>query len=288
MRTLSTPVYMLAADHRWQWEQWCDQHGVGRSRIPEAKALALDGLLHARAAGTDARRSGALLIDRQYAAPEIDRAMAAGVTVGTPAEKPGVFPLEWTASPFHAALAGDFAKVLVRHRPEWPREVQEEQLARVRQLAQWCAGQALPLVLEVVVMRESEPEEEFEAVGRPRIVAGFIARAYAAGIVPDYWKIEGATERSAVATLDRAIRQQDGPKLLILGKGAGFELIDRWFDAAAGAPSAAGFAIGRSVYWDPATRFLSGRISRDDAVAAVAGNYQRVIDSWNRYAGLSA
>lgn len=288
MRTLTTPVYMLAADHRWQWEQWCDQHGVSRSRIPEAKALALDGLLQIRNAGADARRSGALLIDTQYAAHEIERAMAAGVTVGTPAERPGVFPLEWTASPFHAALSGDFAKVLVRHRPEWPLDVQQDQFSKLKQLAEWCAGQALPLVLEVVVMRASEPEEEFEASGRPRIVSEFIARAYAAGIVPGYWKIEGATERSAVSTLDRAIRQQEGPKLLILGKGAGFELIDRWFDAAAAAPSAAGFAIGRSVYWEPATRFLLGRIGRDDAVAAVAGNYQRVIDSWNRCAGLRA
>jgi hypothetical protein len=110
---------MLAADHRWQWEEWCDANGISRERIGEVKALALEGLLVARERSVAARSGSALLIDQQYGATTLARATEAGVTVGTPAERPGVFPLEWTPDPFWNALPGHFAKVLIRYRPEW-------------------------------------------------------------------------------------------------------------------------------------------------------------------------
>ena len=28
------PVFMLAVDHRWQWEEWCDGAGIDRRRHP--------------------------------------------------------------------------------------------------------------------------------------------------------------------------------------------------------------------------------------------------------------
>ena len=37
----SALVYMLAADHRWQWEEWCDARGVPRQRITEAPRIQL-------------------------------------------------------------------------------------------------------------------------------------------------------------------------------------------------------------------------------------------------------
>src|SRR6185295_14015097 len=112
------PVYMLAADHRWQWEEWCDAHAVSRSRIPEVKRLAYDGFLLARERSADVRQSGALLIDQQYAAGVIADAREAGVNVGTPAEKAGAFPLAWSTDPFSDALTGAFVKVLVRYRAD--------------------------------------------------------------------------------------------------------------------------------------------------------------------------
>ena len=33
-------VYMLAADHRWQWEEFCDARSLPRERIRDAKRVA--------------------------------------------------------------------------------------------------------------------------------------------------------------------------------------------------------------------------------------------------------
>jgi 5-dehydro-2-deoxygluconokinase len=68
--------------------------------------------------------------------------------------------------------------------------------------------------------------------------------------------------------------------MVILGKGAGFEMIDAWFAAASLARTATGFAIGRSVYWAPAAQHLAGTIDSAAAAARIAENYLRVIQSW--------
>jgi 5-dehydro-2-deoxygluconokinase len=281
-------MYLLAAEHRWQWDEWCDANGVGRDRIGEAKALALDGLLAASARSEAARNGRAFLVDQQYGAATLARALGAGVATGTPAEKPGVFPLEWTDHPFTRPLTGSFAKVLIRYRPEWSDEAKGAQMRKLRDLAGWCRGQRKPLVLEVIIPRQDEPEDMFEAEGRPALLADIIARCYEGGVAPDFWKIEGTTSAPAMQVIDRAIASQPSSKLLILGKGAGFDLINAWFRAAAGARTAAGFAIGRSVYWQPAVEFLLGQSDRTAAVDAIAVNYLRVIASWQAWVGGAA
>jgi len=274
-------VFMLAADHRWQWDEWCDRHGVPRTRIPEAKALALEGFLRARARSPDIAACGSILLDAQYASEAIAAARAAGVAVGTPAEWPGAFPLRWASEPFDRALAGEFVKVLVRHRPDFPRDVVDAQRARLLELAAWCRAQGRPLIVEVLVPRAGEPEAAFETTGRAPIAAVYIADSYAAGLVPDFWKLEGTNSRAAALMVDAAVQARHGPRFLVLGKGASLDVISGWFAAARTMRSAAGFAIGRSVYFDAAAAWLLGSIPRDEAVERIADTYTELVRLWN-------
>lgn len=278
MTTLTNPVYMLAIDHRWQWEKWCDEQSIDRARIAEVKELAAGAFLQAREQSDDVRQSGALLVDVRYGRAAFDLANEAGATTGNPAEQAGVFPLAWT-DVFDAALPGSFVKVLVRHRPDITREVVDMQLAMLRDLQSWCRDAHKPLVVEVLVSAATE-DASFEREGRPRILADYIRNAYRNGLVPEYWKIEGVPDTSAMAIVDGAILEEPGPLQLILGKGAGIDTVQRWFASARGARSAAGFAIGRTVYWEPACDFLLGRASADEATARIAGNYATVISLW--------
>jgi 5-dehydro-2-deoxygluconokinase len=269
---LPGPVYILAADHRWQWEDWCDARGVPRARIGDVKRIALDGLLLARQRSAGGCRHAAFLVDQQYGGAEIDRARRAGLVVGTPVERAKTFPLEWAADPFWAAAPGGFAKVLVRHQPEWPDSVHRAQLEKLRTLGEWCRAHARLFLLEVLVMTADDE--------RADRLARFIRDAYAHGVVPGYWKVEGTTQMDAMARVDAAVAEQPSPKVVILGKAADFDTIGQWFRAAAAASRAAGFAIGRSVYWEPAADFLSAAIDEAAAVQRIADNYLRVIDAW--------
>jgi 5-dehydro-2-deoxygluconokinase len=275
-------VYMFAADHRWQWEEYFDAHAVPRERIGEVKRLAFDGFMLARERSAAIREFGALLIDEQYAAAEIADASRAGVTVGTPAEKPGAVPLAWTADPFSAALTGAFVKVLVRDRPDDEAGIRAGQWAKLEALQAWCRGAGKPLVVEVIVARKHEPEDEFEASGRPAMLVGFIADAYRRGLTPDFWKIEGTLAPQGARTIDAAIAAHSSCRQIILGKAADIATIDRWFAACSASATASGFAIGRTVYWEPAAAFLSGTKTADEAADAICSNYLQLVAAWER------
>lgn len=275
-----TRLYVLAADHRWQIEEWCDAQGFSRQRIGEIKALIVDAFRRARARHAAVAAHGALLLDEQYSAPLILAARQDGIPVATPAEKAKTFPLEWASEPFAAVLTGSIVKVLVRYRPEYAAERVQAERDKLKTLAEWCAVNERPLLIEVLVMREQEDEAAFETTGRPAIVVDYIRRAYADGLVPEFWKMEGTTNVDAALAVDAAIAERDTPRFLVLGKGAGLELVERWLATARHMRTANGFAIGRTVYWDPCTAWISGATTRDEAMERVARNYERLVDAW--------
>ena len=274
-------VYMLAADHRWQWEEFCDARSLPRERIRDVKRVAYDGFLRAREQSPAAREFGALLIDEQYSSPVIAEALSAHLTVGTPAEKAGAIPLAWATDPFSAALTGAFVKVLARYRRDDTAETVAEQWAKLEALQAWCRGAGKPLVLEVLVARKQEPEDEFEASGRPAMLAEFIAEAYRRGLTPEFWKIEGTLAPEGARTIDTAVAANPACRQIILGKAANLSTIDRWFSACRHSTRAAGFAIGRSVFWEPSAAFLEGKRSAPEAASDIAATYLRLIEAWD-------
>jgi 5-dehydro-2-deoxygluconokinase len=274
-------VYMLASDHRWQWEEWCDAAEVPRPRISDIKRLVFEAFVRARERSDDVRQHGALLLDDKYGSASVARAKAAGVPVGGPVERAGVFPLEWERTPFHTGCeSSSFAKVLVRYRPEWPAAQRDAQMSKLLELQAWCRDAGVALLVEIIIMRNGEDERDFEERGRPHLLETVIRDAYARGLVPAVWKIEGTSSAQGARTIDAAILEQPGPRQLILGKGADQASIASWFDAAAGLKSPAGFAIGRSVFMEPATAFLQGRTSEADAIDTIASRYLTLIDQW--------
>ena len=272
-------VYMLAADHRWQWEEWCDARGVPRDRIAEVKRLALDGFMDAHSRSSLVRQFGALLLDEQYAGAVTADAMAQGVCVGTPAEKAGASPLEWATEPFSRALTGAFVKVLVRDRLD-DAVNHEQQLEKLLTLQTWCGRAAMPLIVEVLVPRRHEPAADFEATGRAEMIAAIVRDAYRCGLTPAFWKIEGTADSDGARAIDAAVAEHPAGRQIILGKAADLKTIAGWFRAAADSASAAGFAIGRSVYWDSSAAFLEGTLSAASATRHIADRYLQLVDSW--------
>jgi 5-dehydro-2-deoxygluconokinase len=278
-------VYMLAADHRWQWEEFCDARSLPRERIRDVKRLARDGFVRARERSAAVREFGALLIDEQYASAVIADGLRSGLTVGTPAEKGGAIPLAWATDPFAAALTGAFVKVLARYRSDDDPAMVAAQWVKLESLQAWCREAGKPLVLEVLVARKHEPEEEFERSGRPAMLAAFIAEASRRGLLPEFWKIEGTLAPDGARTIDAAIAAHPPCRQIILGKAADLSTIDRWFAACAASATASGFAIGRSVFWEPSAAFLEGTTTADAAAAAICDNYLRLVAAWETSRG---
>jgi myo-inositol catabolism protein IolC len=56
--------------------------------------------------------------------------------------------------------------------------------------------------------------------------------------------------------------------------------VARWFDTAKGMRSAAGFAVGRTIYLAPVSEWLTGGLARGDAVERIADTYLRLVRAW--------
>lgn len=274
---LRHPVYMLAIDHRQEWVEWSGEHGIDHLRIREVKKLAADAFLLARRDSVYAMESGVLLVDREYGAEGFVRARAGGGIVGTPAERDGAFPIEWTGA-FDKTLQGDFVRVLVRNEPGSSQETVERQLARLVELHEWCSSLRKPLIIQPL------GRSNLQGAAAARMLVDCIHALYARGIVPQYWLFDG-TVASAMRDIDNAVRERDGARPMIhADRTAAIEEVAAWFESARAVPSTAGFAVGKTVYWEAACEFLLGRLAADDAVHAMAANYRTVIDLWRRTA----
>jgi myo-inositol catabolism protein IolC len=64
---------------------------------------------------------------------------------------------------------------------------------------------------------------------------------------------------------------------VVLGRGADDAKVEHWLRVGAPVEAYAGFAIGRTIWWDALKGFLDGQIERADAAQRIADNYLRFV-----------
>jgi len=67
---------------------------------------------------------------------------------------------------------------------------------------------------------------------------------------------------------------RDNVGIIILGRGENEERVRAWLTKGAQTRGVIGFAVGRTVFWQPLVDYKEGSISRDEAVARIAMAYQ--------------
>ena len=88
---------------------------------------------------------------------------------------------------------------------------------------------------------------------RPRLMVEAIQELQDAGVEPDLWKIEGLDRREDCEKIVAAARRggRDTVGCIILGRGEDDRKVREWLGTAAAVPGFIGFAVGRTVFWDP-------------------------------------
>jgi myo-inositol catabolism protein IolC len=280
------PAFVLAIDHRNSLRHWylaiTGADAVDPVALSAAKVMVADGLL---AAIQDERFSGQpmLLIDEEYGADAIRTVhdAATGVQVIVPAERSGQpeFSFEHGADfGTHIAKTGsDIVKALVRYNPAGPPERNARSRTGLTELARWLDDHGVPLMLELLVPAEPGQLEgggqaAFDADLRPGLTLRAIGELREAGLSPAYWKVEGQPSADAFGALAGAT---GGGRCLVLGRGENAGAVGRWVAMAAAAEGFSGFAVGRTIWADPLADWLTGRVGRPEAVAAIASSYLR-------------
>jgi len=73
---------------------------------------------------------------------------------------------------------------------------------------------------------------------------------------------------------------------IILGRGEDAKQVRDWLRAAAGVPGFIGFAVGRTVFWDPLVAWRAKKTTREAAVAEVARRYKEFVDLFDTARGV--
>jgi len=114
-----------------------------------------------------------------------------------------------------------------------------------------------------------------------------IERLYAIGIMPDWWKLEGQASEAAWDNIARAIETGDRlcRGIMLLGLEAPEDDLAQAFALARHCSLVKGFAVGRTIFVEPAVEWFAGRIGDGEAVERMAGAFSRLCDLWRDSAG---
>jgi myo-inositol catabolism protein IolC len=300
-------LYILAFDHRGSFQK--KMFGIEGDPTPEqtetisdAKHLIFEGMVKAVEAGVDPGATG-VLVDEQFGAPKNipGDAKQRGLLLAMPVEKSGQneFDFEY-GDDFGAHIEQfdpDFSKVLVRYNPDGDAEMNQRQTERLKRLADWLHEHDRKFLFELLVPAEDHQLEQvggdsdrYDAELRPELMRRTIVAFQDAGIEVDIWKIEGIDTQEDCDLIARTARQggRDGVVCVVLGRGANDEKVDHWLRQGAPVEGYAGFAIGRTIWWDALKGFLDGNIEREDAAQQIADNYLRFVQVYDEAAKQAA
>jgi 5-dehydro-2-deoxygluconokinase len=127
--------------------------------------------------------------------------------------------------------------------------------------------------------RVNGDKKKYDVELRPSLMVRAIIELQDAGVEPDVWKIEGLDRREdcekIVTAAHRAGRDQVG--CIVLGRGEDDKKVHEWLTTAAGVSGFIGFAVGRTDFWQPLVDFRAKKITREAAVAEIAGRYLKFV-----------
>jgi myo-inositol catabolism protein IolC len=289
-------LYILAFDHRGSFQK--KMFGIEGDPTPEqtdeisdAKHLIYEGLQKASEQGAEPGVTGCL-VDEQFGTPRHipQQAKEHGLVLAMPVEKSGQdeFDFEYEDD-FGAHIARfdpDFAKVLVRYNPDGDAGMNERQAGRLKRLADWLHENDRKFLFELLVPAEEAQLEQvggdadrYDAELRPELMRRAIVELQGAGVEADVWKIEGIDTREDCERIAETCRRdgRDGVICVVLGRGADDAKVEHWLRQGAPVEGYAGFAIGRTIWWDALKAFLDGSLEREDAAGRIAENYLRFV-----------
>ena len=268
-------IRVFAFDHRVQMEE---MEGATPEKIGAFKGLCLDAALKVQ----DNRAGFGILCDGRLGREALYRAEGQGLWIGRPVEWPGSRPL--TLEPQLGPDCGGLG--------EWPRDqvvkclcfchpddddaLWQSQEQTVLRLFHAARRNGLEFLLEVVPSKCGPVDND--------TTAKLIRRFYDLGVYPDWWKLEPFKTDAAWQHAVDAIARND-PRtrgIVVLGLDAPEEELEASFARAARQSLVKGFAVGRTIFGQPARDWMVGKITDDEAVSTMADNYTRLCRIWDK------
>ena len=266
---------VFAFDHRMQLE---DMDGFTPEKGGAFKKLCLEAALRVQAG----RPGYGILCDNRIGRDALHAASGTGLWIGRPCEWPGSRPLELEQElgPDCGGLSQwareNVVKVLCFCHPGDDAETQARQIATVQRLWQASRRNRLEFLLEIIPSKVGPVDDDTTAT--------LIRQFYAAGICPDWWKLEPMKTREGWANAIAAIEENDRHTrgIVVLGLDAPEAELAASFRVAAGFDLVRGFAVGRTIFGQVASQWLRDELTDSAAVDEMAARYMRLCNIWDK------
>jgi myo-inositol catabolism protein IolC len=278
-------TFILAVDHRNSLRKWLGSLGVPAAETDRTarslKTLCVQALDLARDE-LEGDETPMLLLDEEYGADAIPKAKERGLQIVVPVERSGQAEFLFEhGDDFRSAIETvdpDAVKALVRYNPAGDSEINERSRSRLVVLQEYLRDSGRRFMLELLVPATAEQaatadSDLFDDQIRPALAASAIQELAAAGLRPDWWKLEGNREPAAAAVVSAAAAQASEIGSLVLGRGQDRDRVIRWVQVAAALEDFVGFAVGRTLWTDPFRAVVSGEIDEQKAAEQVAATY---------------
>lgn len=293
-------LYILPFDHRgsfqaklFGWKSPLSE--MQTAEISRAKEVIYHGFNAALASGLP-KEKAAILVDEQFGAGILRDAASKNVVTACPAEKSGQDEFDFEYGEDFArhieAFEPTFCKVLVRYNPRGDRVLNKRQATRLKRLSEFLAAKGRSrFMFELLVPAEKTQLEKlngdnttYDRELRPSLMVEAIHELQDAGVEPDLWKVEGLDRREDCERVVAAARARgrDHVGCIILGRGEDERKVQQWLGIAAEVPGFIGFAVGRTVFWDPLVAWRSKKTTREQTGAAIAKRYREFVDLFER------
>jgi myo-inositol catabolism protein IolC len=293
------PLYLLPFDHRHSYVTGMFHatpplSAEVREAVVDSKRLIYDGFRQALDPGVPIGSAG-ILVDEEFGAAILRDASVRGYVTALSTDTSGSDEFEFEYGPAFAAhveaFRPTFAKALVRYNPEGDAALNQRQVARLRQLSEYCRAAGQRFMFELLVPPTEVQADRARAGGmdyalemRPGLMLQAISTLQDAGVEPDIWKVEGLQQRVHCEQVVAAARRGDRKHVgcIVLGHGVDEKQVASWLEIAASVPGFIGFAVGRTTFWNPVADYLASKTTRQEAVSRIARRYREWVAIFER------
>jgi len=305
-RGYDRPLYILPFDHRASFQKglfgWSPPLDAAQvAQVAGAKQVIYEGFKRSLDDG-EPKQKTAILVDEQFGAAILKDAAAEGFTTCCCVEKSGQDEFEFEYGDAFAehieAMRPTFSKVLVRYNPDGDPALNRRQTERLRRLSDYLAAAGrsrfmiellvppLPAQLEKV----GDDKAVYDVQVRPGLMVRVIRELQDAGIEPDVWKTEGLDRRDDCESIVAAARAGGRASVgcIVLGRGESPEHVRSWLSIAASVRGFIGFAVGRTVFWDPLVAWRAGTLSAEGASGQIEQRFRDFIHLYETTANARA
>lgn len=297
-RGYTKQLLVLPFDHRNSFqEKMFGIFGVPNAEqtklVASYKMMIFEGFEKAVAQGLPKDIMG-ILTDEQFGGEVLQKAKQKGFNISIPVEKSGQDEFDFEYGKDYAAhiekFNPDLVKVLVRYNPDGDKGMNTRQTARLVELSQYLDRTNRKFMFELLVPATAEQlkkcngdKKTYDVEMRPNLMNQAIKDLQTAGVEADVWKIEGLDRKAdfdRIAETTRTGAGRENVACIVLGRGENEAKVREWLTVGAHVKGVVGFAVGRTVFWEPLKAFRENKATHEQVVDQICKIYSNLCQLW--------